>query len=48
MKVCMLLVGDEEGGLEKYVMELVNVLFEKVDLYLVVYVKYWDWVVFVV
>ena len=35
MKVCMLLAGDEEGGLEKHVLELANALSEKVDLHLV-------------
>ncbi|MVF11730.1 glycosyltransferase [Ketobacter sp. MCCC 1A13808] len=45
MKVCMLLAGDEEGGLEKHVMELANALSEKVDLHLVAHAKYRDRVV---
>ncbi len=42
MKVCLLMAGDEEGGLEQHFVELANGLSKKVDIVVIAHTKYQD------
>ena len=43
MKVCQIMAGDEEGGLENHVVELCNALIDRVDdLVVIAHEKYRD------